>query len=223
MIVDIFISLWQKRKDLHKISDPDSYLFRSFEDVSPDLNRNIPIPEKYSAENSFDIIEERISNLMIGKLRQKRRYMSVIASVFILFILSFIFIKQQISNENIRIITVSTGVDEQLELQLPDNSTVMLGSLSSFSYPEKFDDDKREVSLTGEGYFNVAEDKTKPFKIKTGEINIRISGTIFNIKAYGSDNFIEIKSIEGPVIIDYNEKSQMINPGETTRFNKNKS
>src|SRR5690606_5252685 len=60
-----------------------------------------------------------------------------------------------------------TTVDNQVlsEFKLPDGSTVTLNSNSSLQFPEKFSGDIREVSITGEAFFNVTPDANKPFVI----------------------------------------------------------
>lgn len=66
---------------------------------------------------------------------------------------------------------------------LMDGSVVTLNKRSSITYPEKFSAGKRTVALTGEAFFNVAPDKTKPFVITVNDIQVTVVGTSFNIKS----------------------------------------
>ena len=113
-VVDVFVSLWINRKSLNKISDPDSYLFLSLKNViisqknktnfdlsnieTADFQSNseneLNIPEKYSAENTFDIVEERISDTVIGKMKRKNLYLGIAALIVILAAFVLLFIKQ---------------------------------------------------------------------------------------------------------------------------------
>ncbi len=214
-----YLFFFSLKKEEQEIVDRDLNS-PEFTDFCNDTGKDLFIPEKYSAENTFEIIEEHISDSMIGKMKRKNQYLGIAASIAILFVLSFLFIKQQIIEKDVQIILASTGHGERLEVRLPDSSTVILNSLSSLSYPDKFSKDKREVTLTGEGEFHVTKDKTRPFKITVGEIDVRVLGTVFNIKAYENDNFIETRLIEGSIAIDCNGESRMMEPGEMAYYNK---
>ncbi len=212
------------KKDDQEVIDSD-LKSPEFIEFKNDSGENLFIPEKYSADKSFEIIEERISDSMIGKLKRRNHYLGIAASIAILFVFSFMFIKQQLSEQDVRIILASTGHGERLEVRLPDSSTVILNSLSSLSYPEKFTKDTREVTLTGEGYFSITKDATKPFRVNTDDINVQVLGTIFNIKAYNNEKLIETALLEGSIAIAINNGKQIImSPGEIALYDRtNKS
>ncbi len=208
------------KKDEQEIIDCDLDS-KEFIEFRNDSGKDLFVPEKYSAENTFEIVEDRISDSMIGKQKRKNRYLGIAASIAILFALSFLFIKQQIIDKDAQTILVSTGHGERLEILLPDSSIVILNSLSSLSYPEKFTEGRREVILTGEGEFHVTKDKTRPFKVKAGEVNITVLGTVFDIKAYENDDFIDTWLIEGSIAVNCNRgDSKLMKPGETARYDK---
>ena len=69
-------------------------------------------------------------------------------------------------------------------LILSDGTKVTLNSGSRLAFPSEFQDDKREVYLCGEGYFEVTKNPGKPFFVKTDNIDIKVLGTVFNISAY---------------------------------------
>lgn len=68
-------------------------------------------------------------------------------------------------------------------LTLPDGTTVVLQANSRLRYPEKFTGNTREITLSGEAYFDVAHDAQKPFIIHTGKIRTTVLGTAFKISA----------------------------------------
>ncbi len=71
---------------------------------------------------------------------------------------------------------------------LPDGSTVWLNSDSKLKYPDVFSDDKREVEVSGEAYFEVQKDAKKPMYVKTGKgFTIKVLGTTFSIRSYEND------------------------------------
>lgn len=95
-------------------------------------------------------------------------------------------------------ICLTTPYGAKIESQLPDGSRVWLNSNSSLEYPAVFDDDKRHVTLVGEGYFEVHADKEHPFIVTVGETDVHATGTAFNINAYTNDS-VNVMLISGHV------------------------
>lgn len=83
--------------------------------------------------------------------------------------------------------TLETPKGKQYSVVLPDGSKVWLNAASSLKYPTAFSRKEREVELRGEGYFEVAQNKTSPFKVKTPDQTVEVLGTHFNIKAYADE------------------------------------
>lgn len=100
--------------------------------------------------------------------------------------------------------TVVTPKGGQYQVVLPDGTRVWLNAESKLRYPVYFGQDKREVELEGEGYFEVAKQEKNgrriPFMVKTGAQQLEVLGTIFNIQAYGQD--ITTTLVEGKVRLD---------------------
>lgn len=80
--------------------------------------------------------------------------------------------------------TVSTAAGQSSNISLPDGSIVCLNSLSSITYPSTFGTTSREVILSGEAYFDVSKDNSRPFIVKTSYGEIKVLGTRFNVEAY---------------------------------------
>lgn len=99
-------------------------------------------------------------------------------------------------------------------VELSDGTKVWLNSESKLKYPGKFSNDIRNVYLEGEGYFEVAKDKQRPFIVHTSKVNVRAVGTAFNVKSYPSEDIIQTTLVEGSVIIE----KQL--SGQTTSSNK---
>ena len=89
-------------------------------------------------------------------------------------------------------------------LTLSDGTTVLLNSGSSLVFPARFSGKKREVFLKGEGYFDVAKNPEKPFVVNTESINIKVTGTKFNVSAYENENSISAVLVEGSVEVARN-------------------
>jgi len=94
---------------------------------------------------------------------------------------------------------ISTRPGSKSKVELPDGSIVWLNAGSKLTYDKNFGKDLREVTLTGEGYFDVMKMKDKPFIIHTSSINIKVLGTVFNVKAYPEDKHTETSLIRGSV------------------------
>ncbi|MCD0490489.1 FecR domain-containing protein [Pedobacter sp. MC2016-14] len=95
--------------------------------------------------------------------------------------------------------TISTPKSGQYQVLLPDGTRVWLNSVSSLRYPTAFTGGERVVELQGEAYFEVAKDKTMPFKVKTALETIEVLGTHFNINAYEDEPTIKTTLLEGAV------------------------
>lgn len=94
---------------------------------------------------------------------------------------------------------VPTGGEYQLILA--DGTKVWVNAGSELSYPIAFAGDKREVSLKGEAYFEVAHDKQKPFYVHTHNLNVKVTGTSFNVAAYPEETENSITLVEGSVSV----------------------
>lgn len=98
------------------------------------------------------------------------------------------------------------------KLQLPDGTKVFLNAESSIRFPGKFGD-VREVSVTGETFFEVAKDADHPFIVNVNGIQVQALGTAFNVKAYSGED-IQTTLIEGRIRVKGNEQQQLLLPGE---------
>jgi transmembrane sensor len=88
---------------------------------------------------------------------------------------------------------------ERKSFQLPDGSKVMLNAGSSLRIPAGFNRTGREIFLEGEAFFDVARDAARPFVIHTRLMDIKVLGTVFNIKAYPGDPLTETSLLTGSV------------------------
>lgn len=86
--------------------------------------------------------------------------------------------------------------------ELPDGTRVWLNAESRLSYPGIFTGDSRHVHLEGESYFEVAKDSRRAFIVHTAGVDIRATGTAFNVKSYPSEDIVQTTLIEGEVAIE---------------------
>lgn len=90
-------------------------------------------------------------------------------------------------------------------IHLSDGSTVLLNKNSRLEYPKVFGGSMREVTLTGEAYFDVMHLTGRPFLVHSGKLTTRVLGTAFDIRAYPGDKAIAITVTSGKVQV-LNEK-----------------
>ncbi|MDN5201067.1 FecR domain-containing protein [Fulvivirgaceae bacterium BMA10] len=111
---------------------------------------------------------------------------------------------------------------QKLSIRLPDGSQVKLNGESNIKYPETFSDSVREVYLTGEAFFEVEKDRSRPFIIHSAEIQTTVKGTSFNIKAYPNSETIEVAVLSGLVeVMRKNTSSKiLLNRQEAVAYNR---
>lgn len=100
------------------------------------------------------------------------------------------------------------------QVDLSDGTKVWLNASSSLIYPTVFEGKERYVQLTGEAYFEVAKDKNRPFKVKSGRQVIEVLGTHFNVFAYPDEKKIQTVLLEGSIKISKGNKVRLIKPGQ---------
>ncbi|MGQ7871112.1 FecR family protein [Sunxiuqinia sp. sy24] len=113
-------------------------------------------------------------------------------------------------------------------IKLPDGTMAYLNAGSRLVYPSVFGDDRREVFLIGEGFFEVNHNKKKPFLVKSGDQEVEVLGTRFNVSAYPSDDFVETVLVEGKVKVRKNgihlfENVYTLKPNQRAVYNKRQS
>lgn len=113
------------------------------------------------------------------------------------------------------------------QITLTDGTKVWLNGGSKLRYPSSFSNKTREVYLDGEAFFDVSENKSKPFFVHTTSIQIKVLGTAFNVKSYADDQTIETTLVRGLVEIrevknNVLTKPLLIKPNERATFIKEK-
>lgn len=110
--------------------------------------------------------------------------------------------------------TLSTPKGGEYHVMLPDGTNVWLNAASSIRYPVRFSGKDRRVELTGEAYFEVANDKSRPFKVTSGKQTVEVLGTHFNIMAYAEERAMRTTLLEGSVKVAADAQSALLKPGQ---------
>ncbi len=114
--------------------------------------------------------------------------------------------------------TIATPRGGKYTLILADGTKVWLNSASSLKFPASFNGVKREVQLSGEGYFEVAHDVAKPFIVKSADQSIEVVGTHFNVNAYADEPQIQTTLLEGSVKVISHAQVRTLKPGQQSRL-----
>lgn len=100
--------------------------------------------------------------------------------------------------------TVNTPRGGQYRLTLPDGTKVWLNAASSITFPTSFPGKVRGVSITGEAYFEVTQNASKPFWVTVnGKEKIEVLGTHFNVHAYTDGDRFKTSLLEGTIRIGH--------------------
>jgi len=115
--------------------------------------------------------------------------------------------------------TITTTRGNEYQLILADGTKAWLNAASSIHFPAAFTGNERRVEITGEVYFEVAHDRSKPFRVEfsngTGRKGeIEVLGTHFDVNAYPDEDAIKTTLLEGSVKIRQYNKIQMLAPGQ---------
>jgi ferric-dicitrate binding protein FerR (iron transport regulator) len=106
-----------------------------------------------------------------------------------------------------------------IDMQLSDGSHVWLNAGSSVKYPVAFVGNERKVEITGEAYFEIAHNASKPFIVSKGETSVTVLGTHFNVNAYDDEDALRVTLLEGSVKVSAANKVVTIKPGEQAQVN----
>ena len=110
-----------------------------------------------------------------------------------------------------------TQKGSRTQVVLPDNSKVWLNAGSKLDYPKQFDGKTRDVQLEGEAYFEVTNNKDKPFFVHAPSFDIKVLGTGFNVRAYPDEDSAVTALVHGSVEVIVGKKEKrtiLLHPNE---------
>ena len=120
-------------------------------------------------------------------------------------------------------IYVEAPLGSTTKMLLPDGTQVWLNAGSKVSYSQGFGVENRNVSLTGEGYFEVTKNKQLPFTVNSNNLSVRVLGTKFNFRDYATDDEVVVDLAEGSVVLDvadYSDRHYQLRPNQRAVFSK---
>jgi len=150
-------------------------------------------------------------------LRILGSFIKYAAILIIAFGLSY-YVQYRMSQDNspVQYAELEVMYGQTSHLFLFDGTEVWLNSGTKFKYPNKFNQNERNVYVEGEAFFKVKPNKKLPFKVKTGKLEVEVLGTSFNVSAYPTENKQSIFLVEGSVRINNTDGAKIgeITPGQ---------
>jgi len=116
--------------------------------------------------------------------------------------------------------SVESPRGSKLKLSLPDGTSVWLNADSKLLYDNNFGINNRDVTLCGEGYFEVSKNKNLPFQVVSDDIKVEVLGTKFNVKNYPEDPNIKVALLEGSVMLYDSLESTILKPNQIAQYDK---
>ena len=192
------LNKYQKQKSA---DDFDNWIFEQTEANAPEIN--------------VDLAWDKVSAQLVQP-KQKQRFLvpflRVAAAVSVFAISVFAYTKYFSSPEMVTIVSETRNQ----EVLFPDGSVAILNESASVTYPEAFGSE-RNVEFTGEAYFDIQK-SDKPFLIKTGDVDVRILGTAFNLSTAGDEVHILVE--RGIVAFEKGESQVKITKDQLGIFTK---
>lgn len=165
-------------------------------------------------------------NRRIDRAVTRRRWLRTVgAAASVLLLLSFtgfLAYRSGYRHVNSQLVRIENPLGTRTSVRLPDGSRAMLNAGTVLSYPSAFTGKERNVTVTGEAFFEVQPDKRQPFVVGAGDIRVQVFGTKFNVKAYDEEEAIEVTLEEGSVgaALPGTRSFVKIKPGEQLTFDR---
>ena len=196
------------------------------------------VEENHPEPNSGDAVAEENGGFF-GTLFSKKRLTVFTILVLLMLSTATIYLFTQKSNAKLpveeRISSIVTKNGNRTKVVLPDGSQVWVNAGSKLDYDHStFNKELREVSLNGEAYFDVTKNHEKPFIIHTKKMDIKVLGTVFNVRTYSDEKISEAALINGSIevtlkdrkdqkiILKSNEKISIANEDPTPAIKEDK-
>lgn len=174
-----------------------------------------PIQEVAAAHNSKERIWDRV-----GPQLQQRRHRPVVrrlvAAAAAAAVLAAAWAGWQFTRPASPVLQeLSSAPGGKSRVVLPDGSIVWLNCKTQLHYEKNsFGKQHREITLTGEAFFDIAKNDAIPFVIHAGKVNIRVLGTAFNVKAYTGDSAVFTTLVRGKIAVSFQGKTVVLRPEE---------
>ena len=189
--------------------------------------KNQHAPDKIAKEEVWNRLKQNQPSIIHVKVvpmrRRILRRVAAAAAIILLFGSGQFFLRPKIISSNLVEKTNNTNLP--MTIPLDDGSTVWLKPKSQLVYDQAFAPEIRKVYLKGEARFDVTTDSLRPFIVETDDLQTKVLGTVFNIRALPNQETTEVILFEGKVAVSLKEKKEetpaiILHPGEKAQFQK---
>ena len=185
--------------------------------------RNMSDEKEINVDKAWDSVHSRLNesghktNDGPSIIRFSRSSFMKVAAVALI-VLSLGMIAGYLNNPDLfsKKVTIATDSNQKnIQVSLPDGSRIFLNRNSEFSYHSNFGKTERNVSLTGEAFFEISADASKPFVIDARDAIVKVVGTSFNVITKNSESAVEVYVKTGKVMLsnDSGSESLSLDPG----------
>lgn len=143
-----------------------------------------------------------------GKIRHMTRWLTGVAAAAVIALTGLWWWKVSHAPVRAQTNTVSTRNGSRSKVDMPDGTQIWLNVGSRIHYDANYGKTNRDITLTGEAFFDVARDVHLPFIIHTEKLMVRVLGTSFNVKAYPGDETTEASLISGSIEVTLGDDPQ---------------
>lgn len=213
------------------------------------LAMNIPKADTTSASTqlalqaTWEKIHQKENNIYQKQKQSKSfRWIKIAASIFMVCgLLAWVYQKIDspkntsisynylIEHNDEELVEETNNTENPQLITLSDGSSILLKPNSKLSYPKIFAKNERKVYLSGEAFFEISKNPTKPFLVYANEVITKVYGTSFNVNAFPNQPNVEVLVRTGKVKVSYNQntnnassKEMMLLPNQAARFNRKK-
>ncbi|MEH3112191.1 FecR family protein [Pedobacter terrae] len=181
------------------ISDKEKVLIESYFEHKQNQEAD-DISDSNRAQHILDRIHAQISANKNNRRSHMPYYWAAAAIVLLSIASLYIFKLDTDLYTQPSMVEVKTNKGEKKKVVLPDGSVVILNSGSQLHYASHFKDTVRKIDLQGEAYFDVVHDSKKPFIVHSEKMDVKVVGTLFNVKVYKGEP-AEASLVKGAVQI----------------------
>ncbi len=148
----------------------------------------------------------------------RRLWLRISAAAAVLALVSTLVLHLLPAERPEQLFTVEAPQGTHSRISLPDGTQVWLNAGSALSYGSSFNETSREVSLSGEAYFEVARHAALPFRVEARGCTFTVLGTKFDISAYAEDPAVTAALLEGALRFESEDKQEAMTPGDLVTY-----
>ena len=148
----------------------------------------------------------------------RRPWLRISAAAAVLALVSTLVLHLLPAERPEQLFTVEAPQGTHSRISLPDGTQVWLNAGSALSYGSSFNETSREVSLSGEAYFEVARHAALPFRVEARGCTFTVLGTKFDISAYAEDPAVTAALLEGALRFESEDKQEAMTPGDLVTY-----